>query len=104
MNLVLAILHVNQAAVLAIEQFRIALAAFSLTALLEDVVVFAIAGEQTVVRLALRKVSITLHDGFEVDAEINVLLHNSIKFLILRKICFMFHRALPVSSFKYGVR
>ena len=76
MNLIFAVLHVNQAAVLAVEELRIALAAFSLTALLEDEVVFAIAGEHAIVTLALHKVGIGLHDRLEVNAQVCVFLHN----------------------------
>jgi len=76
MNLIFAVLHVDQAAVLAVEELRIALAAFSLAALLEDEMVFAIAREHAIVTLALHKVGIGLHDRLEVNAQIGILFHN----------------------------
>lgn len=76
MNLIFAVLHVDQAAVLAVEELRIALAAFSLAALLENEMVFAIAREHAIVTLALHKVGIGLHDRLEVNAQIGILFHN----------------------------
>lgn len=76
MDLVLAILHVHQRAVLAIKELGIALAALSLATLLEDEMVFTITGEYTIVALALNEVGIVLHDRLEVNAEIGIFNHS----------------------------
>ena len=85
MDLIAAILHVHEAAVLAIEQLRISLAAPVLATLLEDIVVFAIASKYSGVALALHEVGIFLHDRLEVNAEICVLLHRNKYFLYTKK-------------------
>jgi hypothetical protein len=79
-DLVLAVLHVYQRAIVAVKELRIALAAPAGARLFENEMVLAIAREYAIVTLALHKVGIGLHDGLEVNAQVDIFLHNSINF------------------------
>ena len=77
MDLVLAVLHVNERAVVAIEELGIALAGLSLDGLFKDEMLVTIAGENAGIRQALNEVGITLHDRLEVYADVGVFFHKA---------------------------
>ena len=85
MHLVFAILHVYEAAILAVEQLGIALATPAVTGLFEHKVLFAIARKHTDVALALDRESIILHHGLEINTEVYVLFHKDIIFEYTKK-------------------
>ena len=78
MDLVLAVLHVDERAVVAVEELGVAGATSAAAAgLLEDVMVFLVAREHAGVTLALHQESIVLHDRLEVNAQIDIFLHRN---------------------------
>lgn len=76
-NLVATILHVYQAAVFAVKEFRITLAAgtAALDFFLEEVMAFAVAGQYATIGSSFGQEGIFLQNGFEVDTEVRILNH-----------------------------
>ena len=99
-DLVLAVLHVDERAVVAVEELGVAGATSAAAAgFFEDVMVFFVAREHAGVALALHEESIVLHDRLEVNVGVGIFNHEGKNFCYT-KFCFKFHRASPVSSFK----
>lgn len=83
-DLVAAVLHVDQRAVASVEELRVAMHGMTVPdGLLKDVVVLAVAGEHSAVTAALAEQGVFLHDCLQVDAEVGVLLHVQKAFEVL---------------------
>ena len=77
MDLVLAVLHVDERAVLTVEELGVAGAtSVAAAGLFEDVMVFLVAREHAGVALALHQESIVLHDRLEVNVGVGILNHD----------------------------
>lgn len=100
-HLILAIDHSDEGDELAVVKFRVARGTAFLDLLFEAEPAFVAADDTRQADGGIEFGDILEH-AVQLDAGISFLLHNHIFFATQKS--FMFHRASPVSSFKYGVR